>query len=288
MIRTIIEAVILGIVQGVAEFAPISSSAHLIIVPWLFGWDNPALSGLSFDVALHLGTLAAVLIYFWGDLWRLLKAGFAGIFQWRIGDDHDRRLAWYIVLATIPAVLVGYFIEDMVDAAFHASGVDIPANRMLTLAAMLAGVALVMLFVDTVARHTRPLTRMRLIDALIVGLAQTLALFPGVSRSGSTIIAGLALGFERAEAARFSFLLAVPVTLGAGLRGVWALFQEWQATLLTNNDLLVIAVGVLSAAISGFLCIHFLLRFLRRSSLSVFVIYRIVLAVIVAFVALAR
>jgi undecaprenyl-diphosphatase len=288
MIRTAIEAIILGIVQGIAEFAPISSSAHLIIVPWLFGWDNPTLDSLAFDVALHLGTLAAVLIYFRRDLWRLLVAGFASVFQFRIGDDPNRRLAWYIVLATIPAVIVGYFAEDAIEAAFHAVGLDISTGLMLTLAALLAGVGLIMLFVDTVAQHTRPLTGIRLLDAMIIGLAQTLALFPGVSRSGSTLIAGLALGFQRADAARFSFLLAVPVTLGAGLRGLLALVQEWQAGALSNGDALIVAIGVLSAGISGMLTIHYLLRYLRHSSLTVFVVYRCVLAAIVAAVALAR
>lgn len=288
MIRTLIEAIILGIVQGVAEFAPISSSAHLIIVPWLFGWDNPALNGLAFDVSLHLGTLAAVLIYFWSDLWRLLKAGLASVVQFRIGGDPDRKLAWYIVLATIPAVIVGYFAEDAVDAAFHANGVDLPTGILLTLAAMMAGVAILMLFVDTVARRTRTLTGVRLVDALLIGLAQTLALFPGVSRSGSTITAGLALGFQRDVAARFSFLLAVPVTMGAGLLGALDLVQAWQASLLTNTDALIILAGVISAGISGYLCIHFLLRYLRRSSLAIFVIYRLVVAAIVVVVALAR
>lgn len=288
MIRTLIEAIILGIVQGVAEFAPISSSAHLIIVPWLFGWDNPALTSLAFDVALHLGTLAAVVIYFWADLWRLLKAGLASVFQFRIGGDPDRRLAWYLVLATIPAVIVGYYMEDTIDAAFHSAGVEISTALMLTLAAMLAGFGLIMLLVDTLARHTRPIGAMRLVDALLVGLAQTLALFPGVSRSGSTITAGLALGFKRDEAARFSFLLAVPVTLGAGMRGLMDLLEAWQSAALTNTDMLIIVVGILSAGISGILCIHFLLRYLRSASLTIFVIYRLVLAAIVTVVALAR
>jgi undecaprenyl-diphosphatase len=288
VIRTFIEAIILGIVQGIAEFAPISSSAHLIIVPWLFGWDNPALSGLAFDVALHLGTLAAVVIYFWSDLWRLFKAGLASIVQFRIGDDPDRRLAWFIVLGTIPAVIAGFFLEEIVDTAFHAAGVDIATGLMLTLAATLAGFGLIMLLIDTLARHTRPMEAMRLPDALLIGLAQMLALFPGVSRSGSTITAGLALGFKRDEAARYSFLLAVPVTLGAGLRGLLSLVQSWQSASLTNTDMVIILAGVVSAGISGILCIHFLLRYLRRASLSLFVIYRLVLAAVVAAIALYR
>lgn len=288
MSREIIEAIILGIVQGIAEFAPISSSAHLIIVPWLFGWEATVLNGLAFDVALHLGTLAAVVIYFARDLWQIVKAGFASIFQWRIGNDLNRRLAWMIVLATIPAVIAGFFLEETVDAVFHASGVDIPAGVMITIAAVLFGFGLLMLFVDTVARHDRPLTGIRFIDAIAVGLAQMLALFPGVSRSGATITAGMALGFQRDVAARFSFLISVPVTLGAGLRGLLNLFEEYQAGALVNADLVVVVAGILSAAISGILCIHFLLRFLRRRGVAAFVIYRGVVAAIVVVVALLR
>jgi undecaprenyl-diphosphatase len=288
MFRVIFEAIILGIVQGVAEFAPISSSAHLIIVPWLFNWDTPALSSLAFDVALHLGTLAAVVIYFWSDLWAILKAGFASIFQWRIGNDLNRKLAWMIVIGTIPAVIVGFLLEDFINLTFHPAGNDIAPWIMLTLAATLFGFGLLMLLVDTIARHDRPLSRIRFLDAILIGLAQTLALFPGVSRSGSTLTAGLALGFQRDVAARYSFLLAVPVTLGAGLRGLLDLGQQWQGGVLASSDLLLVAVGVLSAGISGILCIHFLLRYLRTRGVAVFVIYRGVVAAIIAYVALAR
>jgi undecaprenyl-diphosphatase len=288
MIRVIFEAIILGIIQGIAEFAPISSSAHLIIVPWLFGWESAALNGLAFDVALHLGTLAAVLIYFWNDLWAILKAGLASVAQFRIGNDLNRRLAWMIVLGTIPAVIAGFFLEDIIDATFHANGVDIPPAVMITVALVLFGFGLLMLFVDTVARHDRPLARIRFLDAFLIGLAQMLALFPGVSRSGSTITAGLALGFQRDVAARFSFLLSVPVTLGAGLRGLVDLFQSWQMGALVVTDLIVIAVGVVSAGVAGYLAIHFLLQFLRTRGVAVFVIYRGVVAAIVIMVALAR
>ncbi len=288
MLRVLFEAIILGIVQGIAEFAPISSSAHLIIVPWLFGWESAVINGLAFDVALHLGTLAAVVIYFRHDLWQIIKAGFASLFQFRIGNDLNRKLAWMIVLGTIPAVIAGFFLEDAVDYYFHSAGVAIPASIMITIAAVLFGFGLLMLFVDAVARHNRPLTGIRFIDAILIGLAQMLALFPGVSRSGATITAGMALGFQRDVAARFSFLLSVPVTLGAGLRGLLNLFESWQAGALVNSDFIIIAAGVLSAGISGILCIHFLLRFLRRRGVAAFVIYRGVLAAIVVAVALYR
>lgn len=288
MLRVIIQAVILGIVQGVAEFAPISSSAHLIVVPWLFGWNSPLLSGLAFDVALHLGTLAAVAIYFGRDLWNLLRAGFASIFQFKIGDDPNRKLAWLIVIATIPAVIVGYYLENIIDAAFHPAGVDVPAGIMLAIAAMLAGFGVIMYLADRMARHERPLTGIRLLDAIVIGLAQTLALFPGVSRSGSTITAGLALGFKRDVAARFSFLLSVPVTLGAGLKGLVDLLGSWQEGALGSSDLLIVGVGVLAAGISGYLCIHFLLRYLRTRSIAIFVIYRFAVVALIVLVVILR
>jgi undecaprenyl-diphosphatase len=288
MLRVILQAIVLGIVQGVAEFAPISSSAHLIIVPWLFGWTSPLLSGLAFDVALHLGTLAAVVIYFRQDLWNLLRAGLASVFQFKIGGDPNRKLAWLIVLATIPAVIVGFYIEDTVDAVFHPEGTDVPNAIMLAIAAMLAAFGVIMYFADRLARHERPLTGIRLVDALLVGLAQTLALFPGVSRSGATITAGLALGFKRDVAARFSFLLSVPVTLGAGLKGLVELLGSWQDGALGGSDLLVVAAGVLAAGISGYLCIHFLLQYLRTRSITVFVIYRFAVAALVVAVVLMR
>jgi undecaprenyl-diphosphatase len=288
MLRLIFQAIILGIVQGVAEFAPISSSAHLIIVPWLFGWTNPVLSGLAFDVALHLGTLSAVVIYFWSDLWRLLGAAIASITQFKICSDPDRKLAWLIVLATIPAVFAGFFLEDTINAVFHPAGVDVSGGTMLAIAGMLAGFGIIMYLADRLARHERPLTGIRLVDALIVGLAQTLALFPGVSRSGATITAGLALGFKRDVAARFSFLLSVPVTLGAGLKGLLELVGSWQDGALGSSDLLVVAAGILAAAISGYLCIHFLLRYLRTRSISIFVLYRFAVAVLIVAVVFLR
>ncbi len=159
---------------------------------------------------------------------------------------------------------------------------------MLSIAAMLAAFGVIMYLADRLARHERPLTGIRLVDAIAVGLAQTLALFPGVSRSGSTITAGLALGFKRDVAARFSFLLSVPVTLGAGLKGLFDLLGSWQDGGLGSSDLLVVAVGVLAAAISGYLCIHFLLRYLRTRSITVFVVYRFAVAALIVIVVFLR
>jgi undecaprenyl-diphosphatase len=288
MLPELIAAIILGIVQGIAEFAPISSSAHLIIVPWLFGWDYPAISGLAFDVSLHIGTLAAVVIYFWSDLTTLFKAAWRSIVEWNLSDDPARKLAWLLVIATIPAIIVGYFLEDVVDATFHASGSDISTRIMLMIAFMLAFFGLIMYLVERYARHDRPLDSIRFIDALAIGLAQTLALFPGVSRSGSTITAGMALGFRRDVAARFSFLLSIPVTFGACVKGLLDISDAVRTGSLVPSDLIFFAVGILSAGIAGYLVIRFLLRYLRTQSIMVFVIYRWALAAVVVVVALWR
>lgn len=288
MLRAILETIILGVVQGIAEFAPISSSAHLILVPWLFRWETSVLNGLAFDVSLHLGTLAAVFIYFRHDLWRLLKAWLASIVQFRINPDPDRRLAWFLIVGTIPAAIVGFTLEDVVDATFHADKGADATGIMLAVAAMLVIFGLIMLFVDSVARHTRPLENMRLVDSIVVGLAQTLALFPGVSRSGATLTAGLGLGFRREVAARYAFLLSVPITLGAGLKGFVDLVQGWQSGVLGSQEMLLVLIGMAAAGIAGYLCIAFLLRYLRTRSVMIFVIYRCVLAAIVVVAALTR
>lgn len=289
-ITELIQALILGILQGIAEFAPISSSAHLILVPWLFGWEEGATSGLQFDVALHLGTLGAVLVYFRKELWILIKAGFASIFQGGIKGDPNRKLAWLLVLGTIPAALAGFFLEDTIDRIFHlgSDGQGISTQVVLAIAFMLAFFGLLMYLVERFARHERTLGQLSWWDAFLIGLAQTLALFPGVSRSGSTITAGMALGFRRDVAARYAFLLSVPITLGAGLKSVIDLVQEWTAGAAGSSDLLVFLVGIVTAAISGYLCIHFLLEYLRTRTTMIFVIYRWVLAAVVIAFALYR
>lgn len=276
----LLKAICLGIVQGLTEFMPISSSAHLIIVPWFFGWNNPALSSLWFDVALHLGTLAAVLIYFAQDLLRLIGAGLASIRERRIGDDPYRKLAWLIVIATIPAGVAGLLIEDWVEAVFHASGENSP-SVMLLIAGTLSLLGLALFLAERWARHTTPVEKLSLRQAVVIGLAQTLALIPGVSRSGSTITAGLAMGLQREAAARFSFLLATPITAGAGLKSLLNIYGEWQSGALATATLELFAVGILAAGISGYLCIHFLLQYLRRSSTDIFVYYRWALALLV-------
>lgn len=282
----VLQAVVLGIVQGLTEFIPISSSAHLIIVPWLFpGWSDP---GLAFDVALHVGTLAAVLVYFWRDVLGMVRGWFLSLP--RLGpalrEDAQARLAWLIVVATIPAVLVGAVVDEPLEAFFHghATG-NVPGMLpILIMAALLALLGALLWIVERLARHVRGLDGMTWRDGILIGLAQTLAFLPGVSRSGSTITAGLALGFRRDDAARFSFLLSLPAIAGAGVKQVYDVLT----TDASSPAPLVIIAGMLSAGVVGYLAIAFLLRYLRRNSTDVFVYYRWALAAVLVVLALAR
>jgi undecaprenyl-diphosphatase len=288
MLLRALQAVILGLLQGATEFIPVSSSAHLIIVPWLFGWRDPALTSLPFDVALHLGTLLAVLAFFARDWLRLIRAWLLSVAQRRIGTDPDRRLAWFVVLGTIPGGIVGMLAESKVEALFHRAGVPVSSAAMLLMALIIAALGLALLLAEKLALRQRGLAQLTLKDALSIGLAQALAVFPGISRAGSTITAGLALGLEREAAARFSFLLSAPIIAGAGVKSLWEVFKGWRAGSIAGGDLALFPIGVLAAALSGYLCIGFLLRYLQRRTVAVFVYYRWALAVLLVLVALLR
>lgn len=275
------QAIVLGILQGATEFIPISSSAHLIIIPWLFQWDDP---GLAFDVALHLGTLAALLVFFARDWVRLIRAGIASIVERKIGDDVDRRLAWWLVIGSIPGALAGVLFESKIEELFHAPNAQHTASAMIAMGILIALLGTALFIAERIARHTRTLKQVSLRDAILIGCAQALAIFPGVSRSGATITAGLALGLERAAAARFSFLLSAPIIAGAGAKSVFSLLRDG----IAPSELAFFGVGVISAAISGYLCIKFLLRFLQHHSTDLFVYYRWLLAAFVIIVAVAR
>lgn len=268
------QALVLGLVQGLTEFLPVSSSAHLIIVPWLFGWNSPAVTSIQFDVALHLGTLVAVLIYFAAD-WRRLIAGILrSIAERRIGDDPDRRLGWFVVLASIPAGIVGVLGESKIDDLFHEpqnlrTGLLIIATTMIVMGGLL-------MLAERIGKHAIALRGIQLPMAAGIGLAQALALIPGVSRSGSTITAGLLAGLTREAAARFSFLLATPVVLGAGLK---KLYDVLKGGGIPGTDQMGFVVGFGAAAISGYLCIFFLLRYLQRNSTAPFIWYRFMVGI---------
>ena len=282
---TIIKAVVLGLVQGLTEFMPVSSSAHLIIIPWLFHWDDP---GLAYDVALHLGTLFALLWYFRSDWARLVRAGIDSIRERKISGDIDRRLVWFLIIATIPGVIIGLLAEGRIEELFHQPGAAHGNVAMIALAVVIALLGAVLFIVERVARHRRRLDQITLNDSMIIGLAQGLAIFPGVSRSGSTITAGLALGLQRETAARFSFLLSTPIILSAGLKSIYDLSGELAVGATVQIDWLAYTIGFITAALSGYLCIRFLLRFLQQHTTDVFVYYRWALAVLVIVVVFVR
>lgn len=273
-------SLVLGLVQGLAEFLPISSSAHLILVRWAAGWTDPVLNRLSFDVALHLGTLTALLIVFAADWRRLAAAGWAGLKERRLGGDPDRRLAWFLVAASVPGALAGALAEGLVQQAFHE--LPLAPAALLTMAAVIAGAGLLLWLADARGRRGRDLGRLTWVDAGLIGLAQALAIFPGVSRSGATITAGLFLGLDRPSAAKFSFLLSAPIIAGGGVKGLIDLAREAAAGGVSTNELLILPVGFVAAAVSGFVCIRFLLSFLNRHSTRVFAWYRLALGAAVA------
>ena len=256
----IVEAIILGIVQGLTEFLPVSSSGHLILAQWATGWRGQLVGTLTFDVALHAGTLLAVIWYFRID-W--LRFGSATLKVIRgNAPEQEARLVWYIILATIPAAIIGFLFDDVVESTFR--------DPLLVSAALVAG-SFAMWTADRYSARQRHLGSMSLGHALFVGVAQAVALIPGISRSGITISAALAAGYRREDAARFSFLLATPVIAGAAV-------LKLKDISLQGDSLAVFLLGTLSAAVTGYFAIRFLLRYLERHSLNVFVWYRLVLA----------
>jgi undecaprenyl-diphosphatase len=283
----LIQSLILGLVQGLTEYIPVSSSAHLIIVPWLFGWDDPAFRSLGFDVALHMGTLLAVIAFFWKDWVRIIGAWFKSVGQLKIGDDPDRKMAWYILVACLPGAIAGVLFESKIEKLFHPELSPILAPSMLAMAAIIAILGLFLFLADRLPKHERSFGAMRWKDAILIGLSQALAIFPGVSRSGATITAGLALGLERESAARFSFLLSAPIIAGAGAKSLYDFARGYSAGA-AQASLPLIAVGFIAAAASGFFCIKFLMGFLQKHTAKAFVYYRWALAVLIVVVALSR
>jgi undecaprenyl-diphosphatase len=259
----VVQAIILGIVQGLTEFIPVSSSGHLVLVPAVLGWSPP---GLAFDTMLHLGTALALIVFFWREWATLIVAGVRSVFRWRI-ESADERLAWLIIVGCIPAALAGYLLEDFFARVFED---PIVSAYFLIVTAGILTVA------EGLGRRLRSMEKLRLSDAVAIGVAQAVAIFPGISRSGSTIAAGLLVGLERESAARFSFLLAAPIILGAGL------LQLPQAvrTRAEGAGSLELALGFAAAAIVGYLCIGFLLRYLRRGGLYPFAAYCFVAGIV--------
>ena len=276
----VLQAALIGILQGLTEFIPVSSSAHLELAPWMAGWPtNGLLGSLSFDVFLHLGTLLALLGYFGRDWLRLLAAALASLRERRIGNDPNRRLAWLLIAATIPAALIGFVGEDLINEVLHADndGVRLAIAGFVVLGAVALWLA------DRLGSRRREIDGLDAPSALAIGLSQALAFLPGISRSGATISAGLALGLTRESAARFSFLLATPITLGAGLYGSRHLLEASHS----GTEWLAIGIGFVAAAASGMLAIGFLLSWLRHRSVTVFSVYRLLFAGLIVVLVVA-
>lgn len=265
-----LQAIILGAIQGFTEFIPISSSAHLVVLRWFAGWDS---QDLVFDVALHLGTLFALLAYFWREWYGMIRSYFATT---RFAKSPEQIAAtvtptsgfllWPIVLACVPAGIAGIMLEDVAQVSFR--------SHPELIAASLIGFGLLMFAADRIGRKDRPMHGVRGKDWLIIGLAQALAIIPGVSRSGITITAGLLCGLEREAAARFSFLLGAPIILGAGVFELRHLSHG-----ITRAEVTPLVLGISASTVVGYLCIKFLMGYVKRRSYDIFVAYRIVLGV---------
>lgn len=264
----LLHAIVLGILQGLTEFLPVSSSAHLSLAPWLLGWDDP---GLAFDVALHLGTLVAVLWYFRKE-WRALLVALIDILRTRRIDAPEKRQVLYLIIATIPGGLAGMLLNKLAEETFRAPALT--AGALIVMGTLLW-------WVDRSRPEARPLESIRARDALLIGLAQMFALIPGVSRSGSTITAGRALGLDRQSAAVFSFLMSMPITAAAALVKVPQALREHGLSL-------PLLVGVLAAFISSALAINVLLRYVSKHSYGVFAAYRWVLGLAVLAIVAMR
>ena len=274
MDNTVVQALIMGIVQGLTEFLPISSSGHLVLVPYVMGWTDPFITSLAFSVMLNVGTLAALLLYFGRDWLRLVPAGFATIRDRSFRGDPDRKLAWLLVATTIPAALVGFFLNDVIDKQFHGTG----AGTASLVAAMLVVGAGIMWAADRWGGQTRRVGDVTFPLALGLGIAQALALIPGISRSGVSIAAGRLAGLDRESAARFSFLMAAPIILGATLFEIRKFLADDTAVAVSLGPLIV---GTVASFVAGILAIRILLDYLQSHSLTIFVIYRLVLAAVI-------
>lgn len=265
---SVTQAFILGLIQGLSEFLPVSSSAHLTLAPWLFGWPDP---GLAFDVALHVGTLVAVLTFFRAQWISLIKAAWNIVARRRVETEEERRVI-FLIVATIPGAIAGLALEKYAESTFRDP-------RLIAVVLIVMGI--VLWVVDRAAPQERPLAAMRWTDALMIGLSQMFAILPGVSRSGSTITAGRALRLTREGAAVFSFLMSMPIIAAASILKV-------PQVLRGEGGTLQLVVGVLSSAISGWLAITVLLRLVVRRSYGVFALYRVVVGVIVLLIAFSR
>ena len=273
---TALQALVMGIVQGLTEFLPVSSSGHLIIVPFLFGWHDPFIDSLAFSVMLHIGTLLALLIYFWADWLRLVPAGLAALRDRSLRNDPDRRLAWLLLAATVPAAIVGFLFNDIIESNVREVG-------LVALTLVIGGG--ILWLADRWGARSKGVADVTFPVAVGIGVAQAVALVPGISRSGISISAARFAGLDREAAARFSFLMATPVTAGAAVFELRKVVTGESGVDVSVEPLIV---GMVAAFISGMLAIGVLLRYVRTRSMDVFVWYRLALAAVVLVAWLAR
>jgi len=263
----LVEVIVLGIVQGLTEFLPISSTAHLAVIPWLFGWPDP---GLSYDIALHVGTLAAVLLYFFRDWIQIVGQAFGFSVEADPVLTRNRGILWLLIAGTIPAALAGLIFQKQAETTLRTPYV---------IATMMIGIGLVLWLAERAGRRQKDLSHVSFVDSLTVGAAQALAVVPGVSRSGITIAAGLFRNLDRATAARFSFLLSTPVIAGAAAKDMWDLMRHQGGIPPEMRSPFLI--GIVVSAVVGGLTIKFFLDYLKRRGLTCFVIYRVVFGIMV-------
>jgi undecaprenyl-diphosphatase len=268
------QVIVLAIIQSLTEFLPISSTAHLREVPLLLGWDNPALNSLDFDIALHLGTLVALLAYFYRDWIQLTAQAFGLKYQPDPVLGQNRKLLWLLAIATIPVGALGYFFKDQAEG---------PWRNSLVIGTMLIVFGFVMYLAELLGQSKRDIGQVSFADSMAIGVAQALSIVPGVSRSGITISAGLLRNLDRQTAARFSFLLSTPALAGAALKAFLDLRKHGG---LSPDMQIPVIVGVLVSAVTGWIVIAFFLRFLRTHTLRFFVYYRIVFGIIVIALAI--
>jgi undecaprenyl-diphosphatase len=268
----LIEAVFLGVVQGLTEFLPISSSGHLLLAQYFLGVDQNDF-GLSFDVALHMGTLLAVVSYFWRDLIRMALAFFRSFGHMDLANDADQRLAYLVIVASVPAAVIGFLFEGFFENTVRSPWVVV-FNFVV--------VGVLFLVAEAAGRRSRPASELGFGEALGIGIAQATALVPGVSRSGATITLGLFLGLRREEAARFSFLMSIPIIAGAG----GLKLGEVLAGGMGAHESLLFLAGFFTSAVVGYFTIRFLLDYLTRHSLRAFAYYRFAVAAVVALLLL--
>jgi len=271
----IVESIFLGIIQGLTEFLPISSSAHLVLVPYWFSWQFPTEQVFVFDVLVQMGTLVAVIIFFWKDLVGIVTAAFKGLIVGKPFQTEEAKLGWLIILATIPAGFFGVVVKDQVEAAFN--------NPVMT-AVFLLITAVLLIIAERRGKRLIELAQISWLDALIIGLFQALSIFPGISRSGSTISGAMIRNVNRPAAARFSFLMSIPVMLAAGGLAIVDLLKMSGL----SSFLPVIITGVLAAGIVGYLSIRWLLQYLQRHSFYGFAIYCAVAAILTFVIAFVR